>query len=66
MKKIMLRDEEYDILQKLLNAVPTAQLPRILPNCTGADMHYYRCLLTKILHKDCHFPKTDDGVEERS
>lgn len=61
MKKIVLRDEEYELLQKLLRAVPPAQLPRLLPDWTGADMRYYRCLLTKVLHKDFSFPKTDDA-----
>lgn len=64
MKNIILRDEEYEILQRLLQAVPPAQLPRLLPDWNGGDMHYYRCLLTKVLHKNYHFPKTDDGMEE--
>ena len=62
-KTIILRDEEYTMLQKVLRAVPPAHLPRILPDWTGADMHYYRCLLTKVLNKNYHFPKTDDGME---
>lgn len=64
MRKVVLRDEEYEILQKVLRAVPPAQLPRILPDWDGADMHYYRCLLTKVLQKNYHFPKTDEGSEE--
>lgn len=63
MKKIILRDEEYEILQKVLRAVPPAQLPILLPEWTGVDMHYYRDLLTKVLQKDYHFPKTDEGLE---
>lgn len=59
MKKIILSDEEYAMLQKVLRAVPPAQLPRILPDWDGADMHYYRCLLTTVLKEDYHFPKTD-------
>lgn len=63
MKKIILRDEEYAMLQKVLRAVPPAQLPRILPNCDGGDLHYYRCLLTNVLQENYHFPKTDEGLE---
>lgn len=64
MKKLVLREEEYAILQKVLRGVPPAHLPRVLPDWTGVDMHYYRCLLTKVLKEDYHFPKTDDGIGE--
>lgn len=64
MKKIILRDEEYALMQKLLRAVPPAQLPRLLPDCDGGDLHYYRCLLTKVLNRNYHFPDTDDGMEQ--
>ena len=60
MKKLVLREEEYEILQKVLRGVPPAQLPSVLPDWTGVDMHYYRCLLTKVLQEDYHFPKTDE------
>lgn len=62
MKKLILRDEEYEILCKVLRAVPPAQLPRVLPDWDGGDMHYYRCLLSKVLNADYHFPKTDEGL----
>lgn len=63
MKKIILSDEEYELLQKILRAVPPAQLPRLLPDWDGTDMFHYRNLLTKVLHKNFRFPKTDDGME---
>lgn len=60
MKKFVLLDEEYTILKMLLNAVPPAQLPRVLPECNGVHLHFYRRLLTKVLRKDFTFPKTDE------
>lgn len=63
MKKIILSNEEYDVLQKLLRAVPVAQLTRLLPGCDGGDLHYYRGLLTKVLRENHYFPKTDDGMD---
>lgn len=59
MRKLVLRDEEYALLQKVLRAIPPAKLPRLLPDWTGVDMHYYRCLLTSILGENFHFPKSD-------
>lgn len=59
MRRIVLRDEEYAILHRLLRAIPPAQLSRILPNYTGVDMHYFRCLLTSVLKENFHFPKSD-------
>lgn len=64
MKKLILRDQEYKILQQVLRAVPVANLPRLLPDCNGGDIHYYRCLLTKVLRKNHFFPDTDDGAME--
>lgn len=60
MKKLILSNEEFDILEKVLSAIPPAHLPRFLPDWNGVDMFYYRRLLTKILRKDFSFPKTDD------
>lgn len=62
MKKIILRDAEYDVLQKVLRAVPVAHLPRLLPKCDGVDIHEYRYLLDKVLGGNHQFPDTDDGM----
>ena len=64
MKKLILSDDEYELLQRILREIPPAKLPRFLPGYDGADMFHYRNLLTKVLHKNFHFPKTDDGMEE--
>lgn len=64
MKKLILSDYEYDVLQRVLKALPPAQLTRILPDCTGADLRFYRNLLTKALREDHSFPDTDDGLED--
>lgn len=64
MKKIILTDEEYELLQKLLREIPPAKLPRFLPGYDGADMFHYRNLLTKVQRKNYRFPDTDDGMEE--
>ena len=64
MKKLILTDYEYDVLQRVLKAVPPAQLTRILPECNGADLRFYRDLLTKVLHENRRFPDTDDGLNE--
>ena len=58
-KKIILKNQEYEVLQKVLEALPPAQLSRVLPNCTGADLYFYRGLLTAVLHKDFSFPNAD-------
>lgn len=58
-KKIVLKNQEYEVLQKVLEALPPAQLPRILPDCTGVDLFFYRGLLTAVLHKDFSFPDAD-------
>lgn len=63
MKKLILSDEEYEILQKVLKGVPPAHLPQVLPNWDGVDMFHYRNLLTKVLHKNYRDRKTDDGME---
>lgn len=60
MKKLVLLDEEYAILKKLLNVVPPAYLPRLLPDCNGVEMYFYRHLLSKVFRKDFSFPKTDE------
>lgn len=62
MKKLILSDEEYELLQKILRAVPPAKLPRLLPDWNGVDMFHYRNLLTKVLHKNYRDRKTDDGM----
>ena len=49
------------MLQKVLRAIPPAELPTILPEWTGVDMFFYRELLTKVLNRDFRFPKTDEG-----
>ena len=67
MKKLILSDYEYDVLQRVLKALPPAQLPRILPDCNGADLRFYRDLQTKVQHKNYSFPDTDDigaGLQE--
>ena len=64
MKKLILSDYEYDVLQKVLKALPPAQLTRVIQNCTGADLRFYRSLLTKALREDHRFPDTDDGMED--
>jgi len=66
MKKIILSDEEYAVLQKVLGAVPPAQLTRLLPDCDGGDIFYYRYLLKKVLHKDFSFRDTDDGMKQEA
>lgn len=63
MKKIILSDEEYAVLQKVLQAVPVAHLTRLLPKCDGGDIFYYRSLLKKVLHRDFSFRDTDDGMD---
>lgn len=63
MKKIILHNEEHSVLQRLLGAVPPAQLPRYIPDCTGVDLRFYRSLQTKVLREDRSFPDTDDGME---
>lgn len=62
MKKLILSDYEYDVLKKVLEAVPPAQLTRVIPDCTGADLRFYRDLLSKVTHQDRSFPDTDDGM----
>lgn len=64
MKKIILTDEEYELLQKILREIPPAKLPRFLSGYDGADMFYYRNLLTKVLRENRRFPDTDDGMEQ--
>lgn len=63
MKKIILSDEEHELLQNILRKIPPAHLPKFLPGYDGADMFYYRNLLTKVLRKNYRFPDTDDGME---
>lgn len=60
MKKLILTEEEYALLQKVLKTVPPAQLPRVLPDCSGVDLRFYRDLLTKVLRENRRFPDTDD------
>lgn len=62
MKKIILHDEEYAVLQKLLRAVPVARLTRTIPDCDGVNLRFYRSLQTKVLREDRSFPDTDDGM----
>lgn len=64
MKKLILTEYEYDVLKRVLKAVPPAHLTRLLPDCTGADIRFYRDLLTKVQHKNYRFPDTDDGMED--
>ena len=64
MKKLILNDYEYDVLQRVLKAVPPAQLTRVLPDCNGADLRFYRDLQTKVQHRNYRFPDTDDGMVE--
>lgn len=64
MKKLILHDEEYAVLQKVLQAIPVAHLTRLLPECDGGDIFFYRGLLKKVLHKDFSFPDTDDGMKQ--
>lgn len=55
-KKIILSDGEYAVLCKVLRANPPAQVP----DFDGAELYYYRELLTKVLKEDRRFPDTDD------
>lgn len=64
MPKLILTNYEHDVLRRLLEAVPPAHLTRILPDCTGADLRFYRDLLTKVTRQDHRFPDTDDGEEQ--
>lgn len=64
MKKIILHDEEYAVLQKLLRAVPVARLTRTIPDCDGVNLRFYRSLQTKVLREDRSFPDTDDGMKQ--
>lgn len=59
MKKIILTDVEYEVLQKVLRDNPPAKV-----NLDGAELYFYRQVLTKILHTDYRFPDTDDGMED--
>lgn len=60
MPKLVLTNHEFDVLQRILNAVPPAQLTRILPDCTGADLRFYRDLQSKAFRENRRFPDTDD------
>lgn len=60
MKKLILNDRQYDVLQRLLRAIPPADLPRFIPEWTGVDMREYRELLTLVLRENRRFPDTDD------
>lgn len=62
MKKLILNDREYGVLQQLLRAIPPAHLPQHIPYCNGVDLREYRSLLTKVLRENRHFPDTDDGM----
>jgi hypothetical protein len=48
MKKLILHNDEHSVLRRLLDAVPPAQLPRHIPDCTGADLRFYGSLLKKV------------------
>jgi hypothetical protein len=58
MKKIILGDIEYEVLQKVLRDNPPAKV-----NLDGAERYFYRRVLTQILHEDYRFPDTDEGME---
>ena len=58
MKKIILSNEEYEVLQKVLRSVPPAKAP-----LDGTERYFYRRVLTQVLHKDYSFRDTDDGME---
>ena len=58
-KKIILADVEYEVLKKVLQAVPPAKAPGL----NGAELYFYRRVLTQILGVDYNFPPTDDGME---
>ena len=61
MKKLILSDNEYAVLQRLLRAIPPAHLPRFLPDWTGVDMRDYRNILAIVLKDpDRRFPASDD------
>ena len=57
MKKIMLSDDEYAVLQKVLRAVPPAKAP-----LDGTELYFYRRVLSRVLQKDYSFRDTDDGI----
>jgi hypothetical protein len=60
-KKIILSDGEYAVLCKVLRANPPAKLPTTFD---GADLYYYRELLTHVLKEDYRFPDTDEKERE--
>lgn len=59
MKKIMLSEDEYAVLQKVLRSVPPAKAP-----LDGAERYFYRRVLSRVLQKDYSFPDTDDGMTQ--
>ena len=62
--KLILHEEEYKVLQKVLQAVPPATAPK-LAGLDGAELYFYRRVLTQVLKKDFTFPDTDDGRPEK-
>lgn len=58
-KKIILSDGEYEVLCKLLRQNPPAKVP----NLDGAELYYYRELLTNLLKDNYRFPDTDAQLE---
>lgn len=58
MKKLMLSDDEFAVLQKVLRTVPPAQAP-----LDGAERYFYRRVLSRVLQEDRSFPDTDDGMK---
>ncbi len=57
MKKIILGDIEFEVLQKVLRDNPPAKV-----NLDGVERYFYRRVLTQILHEDHRFPDTDEGM----
>lgn len=61
MKKIAFSNDEYAVLQKVLRSVPPAKAP-----LDGAEMYFYRRVLSRVLQEDRSFPDTDDGMKQEA
>ena len=66
MKKLILSEEEHLLLQCVLRTVPPAQLHRVVPDCSGWQLRFYRGLCSKVFGRDYSFPDTDDSSKEVS